>query len=500
MSHHSTAPTPTAYECVIGLEVHVQLATGHKLFCPCAYRFGAEPNTLVCPICLAYPGTMPVIDPRAVDLAMRLCLALNARLQPRSVFVRKSYFYPDQPKGFQITQHDAPLALGGYLPLTLHATSVRLLRLHLEEDAGKLVHCTDPESGEANSHVDFNRAGVALLEIVSAPELRSPAEARDFVGSMRQVLRFTRTSDGNMEEGSLRCDANISLRRCGTQVLGSRIEIKNLNSTRHVERALAFEITRQRELLESGKPVPSETRGFDAGRGRTYRLRGKEDTLDYRYHDEPDLPPLLIDEAAQRRQAERVGIRPWEWRQRLIEQGRDIDEARTLTTTPAIVGYYQLAMDLRPDLAAQLSNWVRTDLLKECRRRRIDDPSKLLPAERLVDLVDTVDRGLLSSSAGQQVLHEMWQDPASAVDIAQRLNVLQEKDPIRLQEWVRQVLESHPQQVETYRRGKHALLGFFIGKVMAQSGGRAEPRETEALLRRRLDPGADAQPTPETTT
>lgn len=490
---HSNAPA-NDYECVIGLEVHVQLATGGKLFCPCSYSYGAPPNSQTCPICLGYPGTLPALQTGAVDLALRLCLALEAEIQPRSVFDRKSYFYPDLPKGYQITQQSAPLALGGKLPLIDQDHSIRLLRLHLEEDAGKrvqgLAEPSEPggrrSAGDTTDGIDFNRAGVALLEIVSAPEIPSPQAARDALRSLRQVLLYTGVSNGNMEQGSLRCDANISLRARGTQALGRRVEIKNLNSTRHVARALQLEFERQRSLLLSGRPVESETRSFDPAENSTQRLRSKEDSRDYRYHAEPDVPALCILPSRLELHRKDVGILPWQWRRRLLKEGRGLDEARDLTRSPRLLDYYQRTLAMRPERGQVISNWIRGELLRELKRRRADDPALILEPDRLVDLIDAVDSGVVSSSGAKRVLQEMWEDPASARDIARRLDLVLDSDHQRLQGWIREVLSSYPQQVDAFRCGKEGLLGFFVGQVMARSGGRAAPQQVAGLLRQHL--------------
>src|SRR5258708_9075256 len=306
------------YEAVIGLEVHVQLLTQSKMFCRCPNRFGAEPNTLICPVCLGYPGTLPVINRHAVDLAITLAAALGCEIHPTSIFARKNYFYPDLPKGYQISQYDRPLAERGLLPLTHHPKRGRIERLHLEEDAGKLLH--EAPGGQAlpgQSLVDFNRCGVPLVEIVSQPDLTSAAEAQDYLQALHQVLLYTETSDGNMEEGSLRCDANVSVRRRGETRLGTKSEIKNLNSFRNVARAIEHEIARHVELLESGVRVTQDTRGFDAESGTTRTLRSKEEAHDYRYFPQPDLPPLVL--AAERIAALRAALPdpPWERRARL---------------------------------------------------------------------------------------------------------------------------------------------------------------------------------------
>lgn len=491
MIEQATDSDATPFECVIGLEVHVQLATPRKAFCACPRTFGAPPNSQVCPVCLGLPGALPVLDHRAVDQALRLCLALGADVQRESAFDRKSYFYPDLPKGYQITQLHRPLALGGALPLTHHARPIPLLRLHLEEDAGKLIH---PTTDGGDSRVDFNRAGIPLLEVVSAPAIRSPAEAQDYLRSMQQTLRFTGTSDGNMEQGSLRCDANISLRPRGSNRLGTRIEIKNLNSARHLMWALQYEVSRQAKKLRQGRAILPQTMAFDAKMGQTYPLRRKEDAQDYRYHPEPDLPLLHIDSERLARQSPEPGNLPWQCRQQLVKEGRSEEEARNLTASPALLHYYREAHRLRPELAGMLSNWIRTEVRRGLKEQKLEAPGEALPATRLVALLDALKRGTISSAGAKVILGKMWHDPSSPDELARRMGLVQVGDEARLQQWIEETLAAHPLQVRAFRDGKRALLGFFIGRVMAASEGRADPRRVEFLLRRRLDAPVDASP------
>jgi aspartyl-tRNA(Asn)/glutamyl-tRNA(Gln) amidotransferase subunit B len=479
-----------SYEAVIGLEVHVQLATTTKIFCRCPNRYGAEPNTLVCPVCLGYPGTLPVLDRRAVDLAIRLALALGAEVQPWSAFARKSYFYPDLPKGYQITQLDRPLATGGRLPLTRHDRTVLLRRLHLEEDAGKLIHGGGidggGDEGSGVSRVDFNRCGVPLVEIVSEPELRSPAEAQDYLRSLHQLLLFTATSDGNMEEGSLRCDANVSVRPAGSRSLGTRTEVKNLNSFRHLARALEFEIERQSERLAAGERVVAETRGFDAATGHTHPLRSKEEAHDYRYFPEPDLPPLSIAPERIERIAAELPELPWELRHRLeSEHGLAADDAQLIGGRPELAGYFERAVEHDPAHPRAVANWLKTEILRELKERRC--PLDRSPApERLAALVALVEGGGVSASAGKEVLAAMWDDPAPPAEIAGELGLVQLRDPERISGWVRQACAENPALVAEYRAGKSQLLGYFVGQVMRLSGGRADPRAVRALARAEL--------------
>ena len=486
-------PTDT-FEAVIGLEVHVQLATASKLFCRCPNRFGAEPNTLVCPICLGYPGALPFVNRRAVDLAVKLALALGCEVQETSVFARKNYFYPDLPKGYQISQYDRPLARGGRLPLTDHDLAVRLHRLHLEEDAGKLLH-EAPGGGAlpGASLVDFNRCGVPLVEIVTEPDLSAPAQAQDFLQTLHQLLLYTETSDGNLEEGSLRCDANVSVRRRGETRLGTKTEVKNLNSFRHVARALEYEIGRQIALVGAGGRVVQETLTFDAASGRTRALRSKEEAHDYRYFPEPDLPPLAV--AAERRAAIRGELPelPWKRRERFAAAyGLSAEDARVLTATRDLADYFEAAARAHPAHPKGVANWVMTEVLRELKERRVE-VAAALPAERLAALVALVDAGTISGSAAKQVFAAAWSSGEEPAAVVERLGLAQVSDEGRLGAWVSSAIAEHPVQAADFRAGKDRLLGFFVGQVMKRSGGRAEPRRVRELVREALEREALAE-------
>jgi aspartyl-tRNA(Asn)/glutamyl-tRNA(Gln) amidotransferase subunit B len=480
----STAP----FEAVIGLEVHVQLATASKLFCRCPNRFGADPNTLVCPICLGYPGALPYLNGHAVDLSVKLAMALGCEVQETSVFARKNYFYPDLPKGYQISQYDRPLARGGRLPLTDHDLAVRLHRLHLEEDAGKLLH-EAPGGGAlpGASLVDFNRCGVPLVEIVTEPDLTTPAQAQDLLQTLHQVLLYTETSDGNLEEGSLRCDANVSVRRRGETQLGTKTEVKNLNSYRHVGRALDYEIGRQIALVEGGGRVVQETLSYDAARGATHSLRSKEEAHDYRYFPEPDLPPVSVE--AERQAAIRAELPelPWARRRRFAAAyGLSAEDARVLTATRNLADYFEAAARAHPENPKGVANWVMTEVLRELKERRVE-VAAALPAERLAALVALVDAGTISGSAAKQVFAAVWasgEEPAAAVG---RLGLAQVSDEGRLAAWVESAIAEHPSQAADLRAGKDQLLGFFVGQVMKRSGGRAEPRRVRELVREAIE-------------
>jgi aspartyl-tRNA(Asn)/glutamyl-tRNA(Gln) amidotransferase subunit B len=505
----------SSYEPVIGLEVHVQLLTETKMFCRCPNRFGAEPNTLICPVCLGYPGTLPVVNRHAVDLAAKLAMALGCDVHASSVFARKNYFYPDLPKGYQISQFDRPLAEHGELPLTHHAKRVRIERLHLEEDAGKLLH--EAPGGLAlpdQSLVDFNRCGVPLVEIVSHPDMASAAEAQDYLQTLHQLLLYTGTSDGNMEEGSLRCDANVSVRRRGETRLGTKTEIKNLNSFRNVGRAIEHEIARQSELLESGGRVAQETRSFDADSGATRLLRSKEEAHDYRYFPEPDLPPLVL--APERLAALRAALPELPWERRSRFQSRyelPAADALVLSQSRDLADYYEAALgelgeqggrlepgvpaDPGPDAADRkaspkaLANWVMTEVLRERSLRKADKHlpplDRILAPERLAKLVAMVEAGKLSNSAAKEVFAAIRgtdEEPAAALA---RLGLAQVTDLAQIEQWIDEVIEQQAGPVAQYRAGKTQTLGFLVGQAMKRSGGRAEPKAVQRLMREALE-------------
>jgi aspartyl-tRNA(Asn)/glutamyl-tRNA(Gln) amidotransferase subunit B len=476
-----------SWEAVIGLEVHVQLRTATKILCRCANRFGAEPNTLVCPVCLGYPGALPVLNRQAVDLAVLLALALGCRVPRRSRFARKNYFYPDLPKGYQISQYDEPLAEGGELPLTLHEKRVRIHRLHLEEDAGKLLH--ELPGGAAlrgQSLVDFNRCGVPLVEIVSEPDLATAAEAADYLQTLHQVLLYTGTSDGNMEEGSLRCDANVSVRPRGETRLGTKVEIKNLNSFRNVARAVEHEIGRQIELLESGERVVQETRGFDAETGATRPQRGKEEAHDYRYFPEPDLLPLAVGSERLEELRRRLPELPWDRRRRLREDlGLSADDARELATSRELADYFEAALAVHRRSPKAVANWVMGEVRRALRERRVELDAAP-PPDRLGRLVAMVEAGALSHSAAKEVFAAIWESGEEPAAALARLGLAQVSDEAAVQRWVEEVIEEFPAQVAQLRGGKTQVLGFLVGQVMKRSGGRAEPRLVQELVRRSL--------------
>ncbi|MCS7082821.1 MAG: Asp-tRNA(Asn)/Glu-tRNA(Gln) amidotransferase subunit GatB [Bacteroidetes bacterium] len=479
------------YEAIIGLEVHAQLLTESKLFCACSTAFGEAPNANVCPICLGHPGVLPVLNERAVEFALRMGLATHCRIAARSWFARKNYFYPDLPKGYQISQYETPLCSDGYVEIEWEngqRKRVGILRIHLEEDAGKSLHDQDPY----HTLVDLNRCGVPLIEIVSAPDLRSPQEAVAYLVALRQLVRYLGICDGNMEEGSLRCDANVSVRRRGSERLGTKTEIKNMNSFRFVERALAYEIERQIGLLERGLPVVQQTLLWDPVRMETRPMRTKEQAHDYRYFPEPDLVPICVTEALLERVRQALPEMPEARRQRFIEQyGLPEYDARILTETRELADYYEAVVAHTQHYKAA-SNWVMTQVLRVLNERSISVRDFPVPPAHLAALIRLRDQDLISSSAAQRIFEVMCDDPRDPETLARELNLLQVSDDAAIEPLVEAVLAEHPAEVEAYLRGKVGLLGFFVGQVMRASQGKANPQRTRELVLQKLRLRAEA--------
>ncbi|MGE5126268.1 MAG: Asp-tRNA(Asn)/Glu-tRNA(Gln) amidotransferase subunit GatB [Betaproteobacteria bacterium] len=488
----SFAGARTGYEPVIGLEVHAQLLTRTKLFCGCANRFGAAPNTLVCPVCLGLPGALPVPSRHAVTLALRAALALGCRVNELSVFERKNYFYPDLPKGYQISQYQQPLAVDGALEVSGADGSrraIRVQRVHMEEDAGKLLHEGFAWSRE-KSGVDLNRAGVPLIEIVSAPDLRSPDEAHEYLSALRAVLLYAEVSDCNMEEGSLRCDANVSLRPRGRPALGTRTEIKNLNSFRHVARALEHEIARQTAVLESGGLVEQETRLWNAERGETAAMRSKEEAHDYRYFPEPDLPPLVVDEEWLAEVRGTLPELPAARRQRFLAQYRiPAYDAGVLTQERPVADYFEAAAAASGNPKAA-SNWVMTEVLRKLKEDARPLAGCPVSPAALAGLVRLVDAGTISGKIAKDVFEKMWATGEDASGIVEREGLTQVSDSAALAAIVTEVVAASPGEAASYRSGKAAALGWFVGQVMRRTGGRANPRLVNELLHKALDGGS----------
>ena len=476
-----------SFEAVIGLEIHAQLLTATKIFCGCPTAYGAPPNTHVCAVCLGYPGALPVLNAAAVNYAVRAALALGCTVQERSVFARKNYFYPDLPKGYQISQYELPLALGGGLSIAVNGQTrrVRLTRIHMEEDAGKSLHEGFPDS-DRRTYLDYNRAGVPLIEIVSEPDMRSAGEAAAFFEKLRQILVWLGVNDGNMEEGSLRCDANVSIRRVGAQTLGTKAEVKNVNSFRYLQKALEYEIERQIDVVDHGGRVVQETRLFDSAQGRTYSMRSKEEAHDYRYFPEPDLPPLLV--TSERRQAIAVTLPelPDARLARFIQAyGLPEYDAGLLTQTRGLADYFEaVAQESGNPKAA--SNWIMGELLRTLKERAITIEEVPLTAQRLGGLIRVVDGGTISSTVAKDVFAKMYESGRSADEIVASEGLAQNSDAETLLALVRDAVAVNPDAVDQVRKGRNNAFGFLVGHVMKASRGKANPKVVNDLLKKEL--------------
>ncbi len=479
------------YEPVIGLEVHCQLLTDSKIFCGCSTRFGAPPNTNVCPVCLGMPGTLPVLNRRSVEYALRAALALDCRIEPRSIFARKNYFYPDLPKGYQISMYDRPLAVGGRLDIDVggRARRVGITRIHMEEDAGKLLHEGFPDSGSA-TRVDYNRSGVPLIEIVSEPDLRSPEEAHAYYSTLRTILVYLGVTDGTMEEGSLRCDANVSLRPRGQEAFGTKTELKNLNSFRFVQRALEYEIRRHTDLLSRGEKVAQETRLYDPAEDRTDLMRSKEEAHDYRYFPEPDLLPLHVDETWIAEVRRRLPELPAARRRRFVEKwGLKDQSVQVLTASRPIADYFEATATAAGDGQAA-ANWIETEVLRKIKDGRavIRDPGDIpLRPERLGKMIGMVKDGTISGKIAKEVFEAIYDSGKDPADVVRERGLSQVTDEKAIREAIERVIVASPSQHTQYKAGKAALLGFFVGQVLKATGGKASPELVNRLLKERLD-------------
>ncbi len=472
------------YEAVIGLEVHAQLLTHSKIFCGCANQFGSPPNTNVCPVCLGMPGTLPVLNRKVVEFSIRAGLATHCAIAPKSVWARKNYFYPDLPKNYQISQYELPLCTGGYLDIEVEGQTRRIgiTRIHMEEDAGKLIH--DP--AQPVSYVDLNRTGTPLMEIVSEPDLRTPEEAAAYLKALRDILVYLEICDGNMEEGSFRCDANISLRPVGQAEFGTRAELKNMNSFRNVQKALEYEIRRQRAVLDDGGSVIQETRLWDAGANKTLSMRGKEEAHDYRYFPDPDLLPLIVELAWVEEIRAGLPELPEAKRQRFEAQyGLPAYDARVLTMSRPLADYFE-AVASACDAPKAASNWITSELMGALNAEGKEITASPIAAGQLAELIRMVESGELSGKLAKQVFSEMMasgQDPGAVV-AAKGLKQVSDEGPLR--ELLQKIFAANPGQVEQYKAGKDKLLGFFVGQVMKETKGQANPQVLNDLVKKML--------------
>jgi aspartyl-tRNA(Asn)/glutamyl-tRNA(Gln) amidotransferase subunit B len=475
------------YETVIGLEVHAQLATKTKAFCGCSTRFGDPPNTNVCPICLGLPGALPALNRRALELAARASLALDCRVEERSRFARKNYFYPDLPKGYQISMYELPLAVDGHLQIEFEGANKRIgiTRLHMEEDAAKALHEGFPDSAKY-TYIDFNRCGAPLIEIVSEPDMRAPAEAHAYLTALKQVLEYMQVSDCNMEEGSLRCDANVSVRLRDAEKFGTKVEMKNLNSFRYLQRALEYEIERQISVLEAGGKIEQETRSWNVAAGRTESMRSKEFAHDYRYFPEPDLLPVHCSQAWLAEMRHGLPELPQALRARLVKQfGISAYHASVLTATASLAQYFEETMAAGAP-ANSAANWITTELL-----RQLNDAGQEISACRvrpqgLAELIRLVEGGEITAQSGKKVFARMFETGRAPHEVVVEEGLSKIGDADELERIARGILEKNPENVAKYRSGNEGVLKFFIGQLMRETRGQGDPRVVTEVLKRLL--------------
>ena len=475
------------WEAVIGLEIHTQLATASKIFSGSSTRYGARPNSQASLVDLGYPGVLPVLNAEAVRMAVRFGLATGCTIARRSIFARKNYFYPDLPKGYQISQYELPIVYGGHLDIVTEEGGVKTIgitRAHLEEDAGKSLH----EDFQGLSGIDLNRAGTPLLEIVSEPDLRSAREAGNYMRAIHTLVRYLDISDGNMQEGSFRCDANVSIRPGGETELGTRTEIKNLNSFRYVEKAIQVEIDRQIDVLEYGGSVVQETRLYDAGRNETRAMRGKEEANDYRYFPDPDLLPVVIGDALIERLRANLPELPAAKRARFVEQyGLPPYDADVLTANPESADYFEAAVSATRSASPKtVSNWFQGELTAILRRESVEVADTRVSAATLASLLDRIADGTLSGRMGKEVLEALWNGEGTVDEIIEARGLRQISDAGAIEALVDQVIEGHPEQVAQFRGGRTRVIGYLVGQVMKASRGKANPRQVNEILKSKL--------------
>jgi aspartyl-tRNA(Asn)/glutamyl-tRNA(Gln) amidotransferase subunit B len=488
--------TKTQYEAIIGLETHCQLSTKSKIFCNCSTHFDSPPNTNICPICLGYPGVLPVLNEEVLASAVKMGLAIDANISSYSKFDRKQYFYPDLPKNYQISQYDLPIVEHGSLEIELvdnktkevTRKTIGITRLHIEEDAGKLVHVgSDRLSGATHSLVDFNRTGIPLLEIVSEPDIRSGQEAAEYAQELRRLVRYLGVGDGNMQEGSLRCDVNISIRPVGQKEFGTKVEIKNMNSFSAIQKAIEYEIQRQIEAVENNEPIFQETRLWEEGSQRTISMRSKEGSSDYRYFPEPDLPPMEVSKEQLETWKNSLPELPAAKRSRYeAEFGLSAYDARVLTDERSVAEYFEttVAQGANPKL---VTNWVTQDIAAYLNNNKLSISEIKLTPKSLAELVNLIEKGTISGKIAKDILPELLEKGGSAQKLVESKGLIQISDAGELEKIIDQVIADHPQELEKYRNGKTNLQGFFVGQVMKKTSGRADPKLTNQILGKKLN-------------
>lgn len=475
------------YEIVIGLEVHSELKTKSKIFCGCSTAFGSEQNTNVCPVCLGLPGVLPVVNEKVIEFAIKAGLALNCEILPFSKFDRKNYYYPDLPKNFQTSQYDLPIAVNGYLDIEVNGEQKRIgiTRVHMEEDAGKLVHAGSIATSDY-SLVDYNRTGVPLIEIVSEPDMRSPEEAKAYLEKLKAILQYIDVSDCKMEEGSLRCDANISLRSSGSDKLGTKTEIKNLNSFKSVQRGLEYEAARHEEVLEDGGKIIQETRSWDETNGVTVSLRSKEQAHDYRYFPEPDLVPIIVDPAKIEEIRKNLPELPDARKARLTaDYGLSSYDAGVITASRAMADYYDEIIKLNVDAKIAV-NWLMGEVLKHLNNANMDIEACPVTPKKLAGLISLIDKGTISNKIAKTIFEEMWTTGKDAEVIVKEKGMVQISDAGEIIGIIDKVIADNPQSVADFNAGKEKAIGFLVGQTMKQTKGRANPEMVNKLLRERL--------------
>lgn len=492
----TATPIKTKYEAVIGLETHCQLNTKSKIFCNCSTSFDSPPNTNVCPVCLGYPGVLPVLNEEVLNSAIKMGLALDAKIASYSKFDRKQYFYPDLPKNYQISQYDLPIVEHGSLEIEVinpktkesYQKKIGITRLHIEEDAGKLVHGgSDRLAGSTHSNVDFNRTGIPLLEIVSEPDIRTGQEASEYAQELRRIVRYLGVGDGNMQEGSLRCDVNISVRPVGQKEFGTKVEIKNMNSFSAIQKAIDYEIERQIEAIENGEKIIQETRLWEEGSQQTVSMRSKEGSSDYRYFPEPDLPPMEVKEDQLEALKTHIPELPAQKRHRYEEKlGLSAYDARVLTDDRAVAEYFEgvIAHNVNIKLAA---NWITQDLAAYLNNNNLDIKDLLLTPDNLAELIDLIEKGTISGKIAKEILPELLEKGGSPKKLVESKGMTQISDTSELEKIIDEIIASHPSEVEKYKSGKNNLKGFFVGQVMKKTSGRADPKLTNQLVTQKLD-------------
>jgi aspartyl-tRNA(Asn)/glutamyl-tRNA(Gln) amidotransferase subunit B len=474
------------FETIIGLEVHAQMLTNTKIFCNCSTKFGGAPNSHTCPVCLGMPGVLPVLNKKVVEYAMMMALATDCTINPSNSFARKNYFYPDLPKGYQISQYAYPLAEHGYVWVETNGKQkkIGITRIHMEEDAGKLIH----DENNPSSYVDLNRTGVPLIEIVGEPDIRSPEEAAEYLKRLHEILVYLEICDGNMEEGSFRCDANVSIRPVGQKEFGTRTELKNMNSFRNVQRALEYEIKRQQYLVENGQQILQETRLWDDAQGVTNSMRSKEEAHDYRYFPDPDLVKIIVDDEWISKIREALPELPTAKRERFIKEYQiPAYDAGVLTADKALALYYEDVVRLC-NKPKQASNWVMGDVLRFLNEEKRDIRQCPITAGSLAEMINLIEEGTISGKMAKDIIGDMYQTGRAPQDIIREKGLVQITDESELAKTIAAIIDAHPGQLADYRGGKEKLFGFFVGQVMKATQGKANPQLVNGLLKKMLAP------------